>query len=454
MSETKCTCEYEDECECECRDTASGLPFPLNEDQKKAVRKLHEFVAGRELFFTLLGHAGTGKSTTINTFVSEYSGNCALTAPTNKATKVLRCMAEEWGCDNVEVRTIYSLLGLRLKGDKEKQYIQQEGETFLGNLNVVVVDEASMVSEELLTHIRAGALEYGVKFIFMGDPCQLPPVGEVASPVMDLGTGAKLEKVERHDNQILTVATEIRNAMLENRQPVIQPGNDENGGVWTGDGKKFAAQIEKAFLSGTHTDDTSAVRVIAWRNSTVESYNNLIRKLLYGDEASQPFHLGERVMTCKPVSNVRDFAAGQPKMGTLFTDDEGTVRQITVEQHPIFKDLKCLVLQLEMDDRPYWEEVFVIHPDSAADLDRKLSNAADNAKARKGSWSAFWDMKEVFHDIRPCHAITAHRSQGSTYEIALVDAVDIRVNRNFREMMQCLYVAVSRPSRILVMRTR
>ena len=33
----------------------------------------------------------------------------------------------------------------------------------------------------------------------------------------------------------------------------------------------------------------------------------------------------------------------------------------------------------------------------------------------------YWELKEVFADIRYCHAITAHRSQGSTYEEVWVD---------------------------------
>lgn len=435
-------------------------PITLNPDQVNAVEVVLEFLTrSREPYLVLTGSAGTGKSTCIWTAVKQYAGNIALTAPTNKATKVLRDMAQKWDCTNVQVRTIYSLLGLVLKGDKENQYISADGQSSAGLVNAIVVDEGSMVSEELFSHIAESVLEYGVKYIFMGDPFQLPPVNEIESPVMILPSKIHLEKVERHDNQVLAAATEIRNAAREGRKAVLQSNNDEYGGVWTCDAKKFDRQIEKAFTSDAYQDDSSSVRVIAWRNMAVDGYNQYIRKLLYADAASQPFHVGERVVICKPLYDMRVFAAaasgnsGPPPI-EVYTDDEGVIVQMTEELHPIVKDIRCNVLTLDIDGRERFFDVFTCHPAYKEALEHKLSEAANRAKTRKGSWQSFWDLKGMFADARPCHAITAHRSQGSTYETVLVDVADISANYNFPEMMKCLYVACTRASRILVVRTR
>ena len=61
----------------------------------------------------------------------------------------------------------------------------------------------------------------------------------------------------------------------------------------------------------------------------------------------------------------------------------------------------------------------------------------------------FWEFKEAFHKLRHAYAITAHRSQGSTYDTAFVDWRDILLNRNRGEAFRCLYVACTRPKRRL-----
>jgi ATP-dependent exoDNAse (exonuclease V) alpha subunit len=64
-------------------------------------------------------------------------------------------------------------------------------------------------------------------------------------------------------------------------------------------------------------------------------------------------------------------------------------------------------------------------------------------------WKKFWAFKESFHSARHAYAITAHRAQGSTYQIAFVDYRDILLNRNRQEAARCLYVATSRPKKEL-----
>lgn len=228
--------------------------------------------------------------------------------------------------------------------------------------------------------------------------------------------------------------------------------HDEKGGVYCVDARKFNLQIERAFTSETYKDDPSLVRIIAWTNEAVRTYNDMVRRLLYGEDL-QPYHVSERVVVCQPLIDVAAMKATRMTEITMTTDQEAVVLSVDVVQHPIYPRFKALRLQLETDDGEV-NEAYVIHPDDEANLQATLSNMADEARARRASWSSFWDMKQMFHDIRPCHAITAHRSQGSTYDSVLVDAVNIQLNRNRREMLQCLYVAVSRASRVVVARTR
>lgn len=431
----------------------------LNDDQANAVEVLITFMtntaknAPKILVFQ--GSAGVGKSTTIQRAVERYTGAVALTAPTNKAAKVLRQMAIRWGLDKVKVSTIYKILGLVLKTDAETPYVQSTDKTYAPAFQVIVIDEGYMMGQDLFDHLMEQVDEYGFKVIIMGDPCQIPPVKEEKSPVSDLTVNISLTKVMRHDNQILTVATHLRECIGTGQLPIIAANNDESGGVWTCNSKSFMRYMEEAFTSDTYENDSGSVRVIAWRNNTVDAYNRAMRKSLYGKDCEKPFHLGERVVVCKPAFDIETFKKDpDTAFVEVFTDDEGVVERVEEVPHPIHDKILCSRLQLDTDDGKGWHELFVCHPDSQRDLDAMLSDLAASCKRRHIPWKVFWDTKALFHDVRPCHAITAHRSQGSTYDTVLVDVLDIQANPNVKEMMQCLYVACSRASRILIARTR
>jgi exodeoxyribonuclease-5 len=93
----------------------------------------------------------------------------------------------------------------------------------------------------------------------------------------------------------------------------------------------------------------------------------------------------------------------------------------------------------------------VLAPESQVAYDRKIEELAQAARINGRKWKAFWDFKESFHSLRHAYAITAHRSQGSTYDTAFVDWQDILTNRSRGEAFRCLYVACTRPKRALVL---
>ena len=70
-------------------------------------------------FFVLAGPAGTGKTFTVQGLLPLIRGKVVFTAPTNKATKVLRDTLRSDDYPNPDCRTIYSLLGLQLKANGE-----------------------------------------------------------------------------------------------------------------------------------------------------------------------------------------------------------------------------------------------------------------------------------------------------------------------------------------------
>jgi exodeoxyribonuclease-5 len=419
----------------------------LNPDQRAAVDETHKFIDGPEMFFNLEGGAGTGKSTSVQTTVRETRAKIILTAPTNKATKVLRQMAEEELDGAVDTATIYSTLGLRLDNNGElKEIVAAEDANRAGNYDVVVVDEGSMINRNLFKHIRRTAVEENVKFLFMGDKAQLPPINEEYSEIFGLAYKRSLTKVERHDNQILTLANHLRDCQFAGAQLNLASNHGEDGGVYKLNYKKLREKACEAFTSDNYLANPGSIKLIAWRNATVNVYNELIREAMYGAKiaAEAPFQIGERVVVCQPIMSA------DRSETVMTTDEEGTVETIDVVQHPIYQGLTCYKIEVDPEFGEGWVTCYVIHPRSAKDHAAMLGDLANKAKDGRGRWPAFWDCKESIHDVRPCHAITAHRAQGSTYESVFVDAGDIMVNRRPLERLQCLYVACSRPSRVLV----
>ena len=101
----------------------------------------------------------------------------------------------------VDVRTIHSLLSLKMKWESGKQILVKstKDEDEFNEYDYVVIDECSMLDSELMEYIRAA--QYGsTKIIFMGDPCQLPPIGEKESESLlcglEFGQGATADTFE------------------------------------------------------------------------------------------------------------------------------------------------------------------------------------------------------------------------------------------------------------------
>lgn len=356
----------------------------------------------------------------------------AFTAPTNKAAKELRRVTGE-------ARTIFSLLGLRIdKSGELKQIVAGKTLTDLSEYDAIFIDEGSMVNRNLMDILEGKAIAYGVKIVFMGDRAQLPPVGEDESPVWKLPIGASLTTVMRHDNQILTMVTAIREVMYSFAPSIIiKSDNAHDEGVWKMEKKDFVISIHNAALAGGFADGTNS-KVIAWRNAQVDKYNTIIRHGIFGDAAVPGFYLlGERIVAAGPCLRGEDVL--------MSTDDEALVERITPCIHP--KDSRYTAIELHVrTELNRLVRLIVCHPHSAADFASDLAAMATAAKANSRLWPKFWKHKELFHDIKYAYALTTHRSQGSTYTNVWVDSHDILMNRNRKEAFQCFYVACSRPT--------
>jgi hypothetical protein len=421
--------------------SAASAAFRLNPEQQTAVSAMLSFIADPDPaspFFTLSGFAGTGKTFCLREVVARASNShtrFAYTAPTNKAAKELRRVTGE-------ASTIYSLLGLRIdKSGEVKKLTTGKASVDLTTYDVIFLDEGWMVNKHLFGILEETCAKYHLKVIFVGDRAQLPPVGEPESPVDRLPTGAALTTVMRHDNQILALATEVRTVM-DSIAPciTIKSAHSDGEGVWKLSKPAFKQSVYEAAAAGTFADGSKG-KVIAWRNVRVGEYNDLIRSAIFGATAVPGFYLlGDRIVAASPCIRGED--------QLLSTDDEALVEGVLECQHPLEPKYKALELKCRTEDNRL-VRLLVLHPASKATFENDCQTLAHDARAQPRMWKKFWELKELFHDIKYAYAITAHRSQGSTYENVWVDYGDILLNRSRKEAFQCLYVACTRPTKRL-----
>lgn len=430
----------------------SLTPLPLNEEQVQAVAGILSFLKSQvpepdditDLFYLLEGYAGTGKTFSMQEVIRTFKGRLIFTAPTNKATRVLR---DTLTSDHYkpECRTIYSVLGLRPEANGEvKELATPEDPIDLSQYSGIVVDEGSMLNAQVMHHITLCAREQQIPFIFMGDPAQLPPVKELKSPIWKLRgkNHSLLTKVMRHDNQILELVTRIRQ-VVDHPAPRVALNDNQDGteGVWVANGTAFRNAILRAADMGAFSEPDRA-KVVAWRNVTVDDFNLLIRNRIFGNP-EEKWLVGDRLIATSPAKTLQD----EPMAST---DDEGEVTKVCVDWHPLYSEFKVYRISVTLDDNRL--AVFqVLHPDSQSDFDQKVASLAEEARSAPRRWKAFWELKDAFHQVRYAYAITAHRAQGSTYETAFVSWRDILLNRNRQEAYRCLYVACSRPKKRLIL---
>ena len=356
-------------------------------------------------------------------------------APTNKA-------AEGTAKGHGEYAPIYSLLGLRIDKSGELKELVSGEKPDLTDIDIIVIDEAGMINRNLMDILQYHTTEMGgsLKIVLMGDAAQLPPVGEPLSPIWKLAAPrVHLQTVMRHDNQILQLVTHIR-GQVDSLQSSLKLGSNNDGqeGVWKMTKAQFKMKLYEAATEGQFADG-NRMKCVAWRNVRVGEYNDLIRGGIFGSEALPGWYLpGDRVIAAGPCKN------GDDEM-LLATDEEATVLEIREAKHPGESKYQMLELKCQTEDGRYIR-LWVLHPASAAVFAQDCESLAHAARSDGRLWRKFWNLKDLFHEVKYAYAITAHRAQGSTYENVYVDTGDILLNRNRKEALQCLYVATSRPT--------
>lgn len=297
----------------------------LYQQQQTALNAVIEFACDKsKSVFILKGYAGTGKTTMIKFLISELQrlGKVvSLMAPTGRAAKVLRDKTGYGAC--TIHRGIYSFENMQViryddNGDiietnhTKEQEVRSKGSDDLQfwfsirqneicddpSKNIYIIDEASMISsrrtnnetlhfgtdvliDDLLTYVRPNL---GGKIIFVGDPAQLPPVGDNRSVAFDevffeereIGVSIfELKEIirQKEDSIILKNAMKIRDVLkAEVRNQLCFERKETEVEDMT------AEDVVESFYENNPNPSIGDSIVIAYTNSLVKDYNDALRR--------------------------------------------------------------------------------------------------------------------------------------------------------------------------------
>ena len=427
----------------------------LTVDQTEALRSI-EAACEPGGFYLLTGHAGSGKTYLMQRLTRSMlakNRRVVLSAPTHKAVAVLALKLTEANIKDVPCRTIHSVLSLTPKPRADRLVFERDRDAEPVKADVVVIDECSMVDIELFRHIKRHLPNAFV--LFVGDPAQLPPVGEAESQTFNTPNRSHLTTIVRQaaGNPILEVAGIIRGSQgaasdwswlrqsaLENGYGVFLPG--EAAHRW----------MRKAFTSEEFEADPNAFRYLAWTNRRVRQTNETIRRWRYGDNIPTPFMPGERALFRAPVI-VED--------SIIFANNE-EAKVLAIEKSFLSHDIK------EAAGVPKWTATIptwlILLEDNNGDekavhmvadeieFQKAVARIKDEAAESRIRWLHLHEFQQSFAKLQSIYSLTVHTSQGGTFGSVFLDLPDIRRREetNLLEAQQMLYVAATRPSKRLV----
>ena len=425
-------------------DTASILQgITLSPGQCEAAEAIARMVEACEVG-VLSGFAGTGKTTVLQAAIalvlrSQPYKPIAFCAPTNKACKVASKMLRRWGLgEKVQVLTVHSLLGLRPKYREDKVTFEQDPKnpSHYESFSWVIVDESSMLNEPIYTLLRK-AKHLFQALLFVGDSFQLPPVGEaIALPFEDVkGNRFELSQIMRYSGYLGEVVDQVRRTV--DSEGGLPPLVEGAGVRVLSHEQAWESLAVRACRRACEDGDIDKARILAYTNRRVNELAARVREAIY--PGMEPWVEGEWLIMREAWSNADT---------TIPTSEEGRVLDRTE-----FKAGELWVWAIEVDfGQPLGRKlIHVLQPRSEA-----AHKAYCDRLAKEKRWQEFWEEKERFASIAPPYALTAHKSQGSTYEATYIDVRNVLQTYHWQkersgvdktgERNRLLYTAFSRAS--------
>lgn len=457
-----------------------NLPYTPTDQQVEVLAALARFCSDEQpsdSAFLLAGYAGTGKTSLMGALVKalrEVGRPTVLLAPTGRAAKVFGNYAGAFA--STIHRRIY-----RAPGPGETIGFVSVADNNMRDA-VFIVDEASMIADnategrpslldDLVYYVYSGE---GCRMILLGDKAQLPPVGAIESPAMDVAHlkalglrvwHATMTQTVRQasDSGILYNATWLRRALRKIRvdkergseEGVVEPvihvsGFDDVKIVESEDLEdSIAASYSRAGIENTIVVTRSNRRALA--------YNSSIRSRILDRE--EELCRGERLMVAKnnymwsakvrgldfiangDIAIIDRIIATEERYGLRFADVELSLpdRDISLQAKIMLSTLTSETPSL--DPARYNQ----LAADILADPDIFTPSTPMSARMKMLRADPYFCALQVKY----AYAVTCHKSQGGQWEEVYVDMGFIPPEMLGIDYYRWLYTATTRATRIL-----
>ncbi|MGF1486566.1 MAG: ATP-dependent RecD-like DNA helicase [Prochloraceae cyanobacterium] len=418
----------------------------LTESQSTALKLMQQFITSNKKSFRLSGYSGTGKSFLtcfLLKWLHEKKISFVAGSPTNEAVKNLKNLAANFGLKDLAANTVAQLLGQQPVLNKNtgvEEFVSRQLKPSIADYDIVAIDEYSMLNSKDFQEIVKELSSSKTKIIFIGDPAQLPPVGE-DEPIVATSNAIEdrysLTEVVRYEGEIARVAEEIRSDFKYNRtvypfettadRSIICLPRDE----W----REVAADF---FKSEQYRANPNYVRFLVWRNRTAADLNTYIRSELWGEDCP-PYVIGDRLIARIPVFRPVAGGKGKNKWAIAMNNSE-----------------KCEVIgqyQLEkfsLKRYGTWQYYLVpVRTERCINLDLRiltpefeLKRAETLDKLRKAKrWNDYTTILKSFDNVPFSYATTTHKAQGSTIDRVFLDLRDMARCPNLQKI---IYTALTR----------
>jgi len=486
------------------------MSIQLNEGQIRAVDKMYNFFKDTiKQLFQVDGPAGSGKSTITNIVVKkileEYDIKIVVCAPTNKAKKVLQKFFKNAGLLSfIEVMTIHQFMGSKIDYDDNGKVkfvfshkCKWKGEYVNSySIPLVIVDEISMVDEELYGHfISYMRLNPKMKIITLGDSFQLPPVDDNSektkpSPFYNHPIDIRLYDNMRNPNvEFNQCMAKLRKCIeIEQEDPTLMDDIEKLECIKIIKAPKYINPnmiSYKIIYKSEFAKKNQSIQFLNFiRKKTnlncVGNYNRAIREHLFNIKSTDSLNIREgeqlevtdtfsvfensdivRVSNISSSSVILDFTEFLTlnPMGHYIVDDILEEKFFCQVQEIKNHGKKIDILELEILDvseiisivsrdginLELFDEYIDILKQVIISFLLSYKKHTFYTEIRRQLWSSYYAYKKSINaPVTEFYASTIHKSQGSTYDVCILNYKSFNWLGDSVFRMKLLYVGLTR----------
>ena len=469
------------------RSTGKSGGITYNKEQQSAIINAVAFLKHNTdptQYYVIEGKAGTGKTTIAKEILKEFEDEqIYVAAVSHKAKGVIK---NSFGEDTRGKKffSIASLLGMKGINDNDTQTTKFQVGTKVPLLDnppaLLVIDEASMITEDVLKKIIDinSSLSRPFQMLFLGDIGQIQPIRDDQSEFYRTHKDLLNKKSDifnsKHKSKLITrVRQGEANPILpyadyfwENSQkesPEFNPTQhivrnnqitDKGSLLFSNSEAEVLNSVIKAVKNAVDKGLTNHVKIVTYHVNEKAELNQKIHEALFGKDSdyskgdmlilNSPYDLPDVNATMEnsseiQIKSIQDTDVDEFGVNTLYLETNGTAYTRTGDEK---KD--CVIQVVSRNDIGLYN--------------KKLNELASYAKRqtnkvlKRQAWGDFWDYKGRYADVDFGYAITAHKSQGSTYDIVVVDEKDIMgtTATSNQEKSELIYTALTRPRKTAI----